>query len=95
MRITLIEDKLQLAGFLSRALTREGHLVTTARSFVPGRPLPGPVADLLVIDAAMVSAAVPRQLLDYRVPVFCLRTGRAEGQDGGGPRGQGAAAADV
>ena len=88
MRITLIEDRLDLAGFLTRALTGEGHDVTVTRS-PGGSQQVGTAPDLVVIDAAMVTAAVARQLAVNTSPVFCLRTGRAEGErareiEGGG-----------
>lgn len=89
MRITLIEDKLDLAGFLTRALTREGHEVTAARTLGAlqraGRAKP----DLVVMDAALVGAGAQRQMAGLACPVFCLRTGRPEAAGAGELEGGG------
>jgi len=83
MRITLIEDRLDLAGFLTRALTREGHEVTAARTVSAAQRPALTAPDLVVVDAALVAAGVPRQLAGLPCPVFCLRTGRPEGGEAG------------
>lgn len=79
MRITLIEDRLDLAGFLTRALTQEGHEVTAARAVGATRRLTS-ASDLVVIDAALVTPGASGHLRARGGPVFCLRTGRPEGE---------------
>jgi DNA-binding response OmpR family regulator len=77
VRVLLVDDEIELRSVVTRALTQEGHAVSTAGTLASAREALEPPPDVLVLDLALpdgVGLALCRELRMARsqVPILVL-----------------------